>query len=302
MNKNEISFINRLHSKVHNLDDVFAGTWEKMKRRSDEPELKLATFPELNYKLWGLQKQRLYVIGARTSQGKSSFISQIAWDVADQGHRTIVYSLEASVDTMMERLFCQQTESDNLKMRRGSEVNKPETLMKAQAFKQAIKDVPLLLLDSIGGTIDELYQSMRLINPKPEVVIIDYIQAIAQLKGERLDVMNEYIRKFREMATRMDFCGILVSQINRSAMGAKDKRPAVWELKGTGVLEEHADVVILLHWDYWYTHDETRKNEYSVLIAKNKDGMTGKVDMNYIPEHYLFSEVRHTAAQYGVDL
>ena len=84
--------------------------------------------------------------------------------------------------------------------------------------------------------------------------------------------------------------GILASQVNRQIIDNKDKRPTLENLKSTGVLEEHSDIVMLLYWDYFYTKNEVDKNKYEIVIAKNRNGRTGKHEVWYFPEHYLFEE------------
>ena len=78
--------------------------------------------------------------------------------------------------------------------------------------------------------------------------------------------------------------------MNRQIVNNSDKRPALENLKGTGVLEEHADMVLMLYWEYFYTRDEQKKNDYEVIIGKNRNGRTGKHDMYFVPEYYLFRE------------
>lgn len=258
-------------------------------QQGDKPELPLTSLSYLNDKLWGLRRKELVVIGGRTSQGKSSLALQIAWDLAIQNYPVHLLSLEMTNKALMKRLFCQQMQVPNAVLMRGGVT--PEISAKASVFQDTLRKVPLLITDSIGKTAVELYDLVERLEPKPAVVIVDYIQAIARLRGESYEVMNEYIRRFREMAIEFNFCGILVSQINRGAMKEENKQPALWLLKATGVLEEHADVVLLLHWDYFYRPDEDKKEAYDIIIAKNKDGITGSVSVRFQPEYYRFSDI-----------
>jgi replicative DNA helicase len=149
--------------------------------------------------------------------------------------------------------------------------------------------VPLLITNGLGKTFKDVNTIIDLLDPKPRVVIIDYIQGIRQGEKERAE-LNEYIRNFRQLMVQNNMIGILASQMNRMATANDDKRPALENLKSTGVLEEHADVVFMLHWDYFYTRKEEDKNRYEIIVGKNRNGRTGKHDLWFIPEFYLFCE------------
>ena len=101
---------------------------------------------------------------------------------------------------------------------------------------------------------------------------------------------------------------MLIAQINRGAMATGDKRPALWLLKSTGVLEEHADLVLLLHWDYFYSNKKEHFNDFEIIIAKHKEGITGTIKCNFYPIHYRFEEIEidrefehKTKVMFGID-
>lgn len=242
--------------------------------------------PEFNDFIFGLRKKEFVVIGARTSEGKSTFASQLAFDFASQGKMVLFLSLEMTVEKIVARMFCYQQRFDNAKVFRGGVKLRPTAV---DAFEAAVKGLPMVITDMLGKNwqdIDELIGSTDL---KPAVVILDYIQTIARDdKKSRLDEINEYIRHFREMCIRRNFCGILCSQINRTGQETNDKRPQAHQLKSSGFLEEHADVVILLSWPHKYGHKNI--NKFTAFVAKNKDGQTGYIDLKFEPQFYAFSD------------
>ena len=153
---------------------------------------------------------------------------------------------------------------------------------------------PMLLAYNIGLKVDDLNHLIADLE-KPDLVIVDYIQAIRKLDFDKLTTMNNYIVDFRSLCVEHGFCGILVSQINRSAMEEKEKRPYLWQLKGSGTIEEHADVVMLCHWDYFYSNDANTKHVYSINVAKNRQGETTTVTVDYKPECYRFRDAGDAA-------
>jgi len=101
--------------------------------------------------------------------------------------------------------------------------------------------------------------------------------------------MDEYIRKFQEIAIKRNLVAVLVSQINRDNQNTKDKRPYLHNLKGTGNLEQAPDVILLLHYPCVYS-DECDPNEYHVQIEKNRDGRVGFVKIHFEGKYYKFKD------------
>jgi hypothetical protein len=125
------------------------------------------------------------------------------------------------------------------------------------------------------------------------VIIIDYVQNISMARGDTREIINEYLRNFRNMALAYDFAGILCSQINRGAENVKDHCPSMAQLKESGFLEESADVVMLLYWDGYdkATKAGSDDSAFSLIVAKNRNGRTGVHPLVYIPKHYRFEEI-----------
>src|SRR3990167_10532404 len=215
--------------------------------RSNTPDLSLKMLPLLNQFIWGIQRKCLTIIGARTSEGKSTLAVQIAYDLASQGKVVLFLSLETTVEKIGVRLFCLHSHFDNAKAFRGAVKDVPHIYDK---FEREIGGFPLIVNDMLGKNWEDIEQVINQCQLKPDVVIVDYIQTIAEKEGRnKLDTINEYIRHFREMAIRNDFAGIICSQINRTATDEANQ-PQLHQLKGSGFLEEHADVVLLLSWPF----------------------------------------------------
>ncbi len=160
---------------------------------------------------------------------------------------------------------------------------------KWDSFCNDLRKTKLLVTEGIGKTFPEIFEITENVNPVPKVVILDYVQAIKiSSRDERLEI-DEYLRQFRQYAIEKGFCGIVCSQINRVGL-QDDKKPALGNLKSTGKLEEFADKVFLLHWDYFYNKQAADPSEYLVSVAKNRNGRTGIHKIRFSPEFYSFEE------------
>ena len=210
----------------------------------------LKTLPELSEFVWGIQRKCLTIIGARTSEGKSTLAMQIAYDLAIQEKTVLFLSLETTVEKMGARLFCLHNKYNNSRAFRGGVITEP---LEWDRFEAEIGKIPLIINDMLGKSWEDIDRVIRECKLQPDCVIVDYIQTIANRDGmNKLDTINEYIRRFREMAIRHNFAGIICSQVNRTMADEKNKEPQLHQLKSSGFLEEHADVVYLLSWPYKY--------------------------------------------------
>ena len=233
------------------------------------------------------------VIGARTSQGKSSFALQIAADLANQGKLVWFLSLEMDVEALVERLFCHVSQVDNYAVLSGKFKSDEDLRNRWRKFKEEIGSRKLLITCDIGKSWEEITKLLEIVGEnKPDVVVINYVQSISMARGDSREVINEYLRNFRNMAIGGDFAGVLCSQINRGAEDHKLHKPSMSQLKESGFLEESADVVMLLHWD-GYDDATARKldeSTFSVIVAKNRNGRTGTHPLIYTPKFYRFEE------------
>lgn len=208
-------------------------------------------------------------------------------DLANQGHPVVYMSLEMSIEAVMERMLANYSNAPNWKLQRGGfKELQPEW----KKFEKWVSSVPLMIQEGNGRTWQEVDNLIKRLNPKPRAIIIDYVQCISKNNFNSKDTIDEYIRSFRKHAMDNNYAAILCSQINRAgAAGTDNNEPGMHNLKETGCLEEIADKVILLHWPWFYNNSED-KNKYKLILAKNRNGATGSVDMRYIPEFYRFED------------
>jgi replicative DNA helicase len=289
--------IEKIASQVKPIRELLPILEETIKNRSSIPRFPFDTMPELSAKIHGLP-EGLTVIGARTSQGKSAFATQIAFDLADNMHPTLFLSLEMTVENILERMFCNKEKVHNYAALCGKIKDSADYKIRWDSFVKHASMIPLLITEEIGKNFEEILLLLEHLRPTPEVIIIDYIQMVKQGRNER-EMLQEYIRSFRQFCLEKKIAGVICSQLNRSSLGqdkGEDKNvPSLEYLKGTGALEEVADLCLLLSWEYFYTHDESKKTEYKIYVAKNRRGRTGEKTLFYLPQYYLFTESKDFA-------
>lgn len=282
-----------LTKNLRPLSDYLPTVKDILKSRGNRPEMPLTTMPGLDSKLWGIKRRKLTIIAARPSIGKSSFTLQIAYDLASQGKNVLFLSLEMTVEDMLERLFVHKYKIDNQELMRGRFTSYVD---KFESFSRHVETLSLCLVDGIGKNWQEVDETLKSFEVKPDVVFIDHINAIKSTgKNAKADI-DEYILNIYTIAKRDNVAMILCCQINRDNQKDDDKTPQLHELKGSGNLEEMADIVILLHWPFKYKKETELMNrtKYHVIVAKNRNGPTGYVDICFKPEFYLFSDIQET--------
>lgn len=278
----------KILKEVRSVKSLCVGVKQELLSRGDKPVYPINSLEHLNRKIWGLRKG-LNIIAGRTSQGKSCLGKQFAWDLAKQGIPTLYMSLEDDTETIIESLFSSVKEIDNYDLLTGWFKSKPEY---QDDWNDFVAEIPkeLLIVNNIGSTFEEVNYMIEALDPKPKCVIVDYIQAIKYTGKNERENLNEYIRNFRQICLENGIAGIMLSQMNRMAVMDNKAEPTLENLKSTGVLEEHADLVLILQWEYFYNRDESKKNDFTIFVAKNKRGRTGKHPVRFFPQFSKFKE------------
>jgi len=283
-----------MSENIVHIEDIFTPTFEDIKaRRHRGKDLSIKSLPSLDKKLWGFSKQKLNIVAARPSNGKSTFLMQLALDFAFQGKKVVMFSLEMTNKVFVERVIANQCEIDNSLLYNGFIVDN------MIAYEEPIKNlterlanINLILVESMGKTFAQIFQIIESLGEDIDCVLVDYVQMIKSDRQAKKDAIDEYIKKLREYAIKKSFCAVVASQINRGTHeGGKTKPPRLWELKGSGDLEEHSDMVIILHYPAHYSHskydDDTK---FFITIAKNRDGRTGSIECDFFGKYYKIRE------------
>lgn len=224
--------------------------------------------------LWGLHKKHLVTIGARTSQGKSAFAINMMKNLADTKKKIIFFSLEMSQTQILERLLCNICNINNLQLQHGECHDKVRT--SHRVFDDWINSADILIDDQYGYHFDKVVEICEII--KPDFIFIDYIQMISAAGyRSKLDAIEDYVRRLKQLSMSLNFGAVLLSQVNR---GGADN-PSMNAYKHAGVLEEHSDVCIILQWNW-------EEGKYNVKVEKNRHGRTGSFAVEFQPEYSRF--------------
>jgi len=257
-----------------------------LKTLANGTEIQIDYLPKFNRLSGGFERKKMVVVGSRPSEGKSVFCLQMAYELSAK-FKVLYLSLEMTIEEAMFRLFCYQQKVENTDIYSGK--NHDYSLL-ATKFEESLKNQErrLIVSEEIGRTWDQVEKTLESLgDDPPDIIFLDYIQCI-KTAGKKLEAIEDYIKNFRKMAIDKRFCLFICSQINRLNI-SKTKEPTMEGLKNTGFLEEHADKVILLY--YPCKRSPTKdKGKYKIIVAKNKNGMTGWLNCSIIPGIYKIYE------------
>lgn len=279
-------------NKVISIGELNLRQYDDIKSRCGQPpQFKIHCLPSLEKKLWGFRSKKLYIVAARTSHGKSTLMLQLAYDFARQGKIVHFHSFEMTQDVCAKRIISNRCGVDSYMLDNGNvflEEFRSNFEVKYNKYVEEAKNVPLVIIESIGNSLPQLEALHSFVAQKPDAIFIDYGNLVAEQAGKtKKQSYDEYIVGLRALAIHKDICVVVGSQVNRN-VGKNDtgklRQPELHDMKETGVLEENADVVIML---YCPDHEQ---QELVLNVAKNRDGRTGCLPCLWIKEHHIIIE------------
>lgn len=259
----------------------------------------LTNFPTLDGMLGGLRPGQLVILGARPAVGKTSFALNIALSIAASGFTVGFFSLEMSGKELAQRLMCAHAQVSLTALRAGT-LSEDEWSSLARAT-QELSTLDIIIDDVPGTTMSEIRAKARrmLHNKGRAVIIIDYLQLInppANGRAENRAVeVSEMSRALKIMAKDLDIPIIVLSQLSRAVESRTDRRPQLSDLRESGSIEQDADIVMFLDRsaDEKEATREDRPDEgiTRLIVAKNRSGKTGDVDLFFAPASTKFTEI-----------
>ena len=254
----------------------------------------LATgFYDLDYKTSGLQPSDLILIAARPSMGKTAFVLNLAQYMCVRNHvPTAIFSLEMSKDQLVNRILSMESKVDSQSMRTGT--LQPADWEKLIESAGVISTAPLIIDDTPGISITELRSKCRKYKLENDLglVIIDYLQLMtggSRKQESRQQEISEISRSLKALAREINAPVIALSQLSRACETRPDHRPMLSDLLESGAIEQDADVVMFLYRDDYYNKDTDKKNISEVIIAKQRNGPIGTVELVWLPNYTKFA-------------
>lgn len=248
-------------------------------------------FADLDEKLSGLQKSDLVLVAARPSMGKSSFMMNIVQHAAVRDKvTTAIFSLEMSKEQLTQRLLCAEALIDAHRLRIG-DINEDEWVKLARAMGP-LSESPIFIDDTPAISITEMRAKCRRLKLEHNLglIVIDYLQ-LMQGKGSsesRQQEISEISRSLKALAREINVPVVALSQLSRAPEMRADHRPILSDLRESGAIEQDADVVMFLYRDEYYHPDSEKKNIGEVIIAKQRNGPTGTVELVWLGQFTKF--------------
>jgi replicative DNA helicase len=279
------------------LSTVWLDRVVEIKTRTENPQYPFG-IKDLDKITHGITRGKVTLIAARTSEAKSSFSIQTAFGIAETGKPVAYITLEDDAGQIAERIFSNMFEIDNQDLITGKVDPLRLEDPKIQEIFKAIKFLPI---ENYGHNFEEIKYIIETIQPKPEIVFLDYVQMVEQLPREsEYDALSRFAQKCKRFAEENNIGLVIVSQINRA--GAKEGRPQLHHLQGCGKLEQVSDLALLLYCpfnyqdsSYDYSKDKGRGMEecprdyYEINVAKNKNGIKNwTVPVRFTGKFYKF--------------
>ena len=254
-------------------------------------------FIDLDYKTAGLQPSDLILIAARPSMGKTAFVLNIAQNVAFKNNMTVaMFSLEMSKEQFVNRLFSLESKVDSQHLRTGNLSDAEwESLIESAGV---IGRSNLIIDDTPGISIAELRSKCRKYKLEYDLklIIIDYLQLMSgsgsRASDSRQQEISDISRSLKALARELQVPVIALSQLSRAVEQRPDHRPMLSDLRESGAIEQDADVVMFLYRDDYYNHDTEKKGIAEVIIAKQRNGPIGTVELVWLPDYTKFANLQ----------
>ena len=244
-------------------------------------------FRDLNKKINGLQRSDLLLIAARPAMGKTAFALNLVQNAALKGDASVaVFSLEMSKEQLVQRMVAAQSSVELKKIKTGTlAANDWPRITDGMAVLSGAK---IHIDDTPGIKISELRSKCRKLKIEKglDLVLIDYLQL---MEGEghnesRQQEIAKISRSLKILAKELDCPVVALSQLSRAPEQRADHRPMLSDLRESGSIEQDADIVMFLYRDEYYNPDTERKNIGEVIVAKNRHGETGTVELVWFGE------------------
>ncbi|MCI8909399.1 MAG: replicative DNA helicase [Oscillibacter sp.] len=247
----------------------------------------------VDQKITGLNNSDLILLAGRPGMGKTSLGLNFALNVARGTRKTVaIFSLEMSREQLTTRLLSSEALVENGRLKTGNlrETDWEKIAGAATVLNQLdvrIDDNPLLSVADMNA------KCRRLDNLA--LVVIDYLQLMTSAGGQsrgsenRQQVVSDISRMLKIMAKELNVPVVCLSQLSRANEKREDKRPMLSDLRESGAIEQDADIVLFLYRDDYYNEDSEKHNIAECIVAKNRHGETGKVELRWMPEYTTFS-------------
>ena len=290
---------NRVKPSFYPIRDIVKSSFKTIERLYEKKELVtgvLSGFKELDQKTAGFQPSDLIIVAGRPGMGKTAFCLNIAQYAAMEKRIPVaVFSLEMSKEQLVIRMLCSEANVDGARLRTGylTESDWPRLTLAAGN----LSDAPLYIDDSAAMTVLELRGKARRLNAESGLgmIVIDYLQLMkgrARVENRQQEI-SEISRSLKALAKELNIPVIAVSQLSRRTEERQGMRPQLSDLRESGAIEQDADLILFLYRDEVYNRSEDNPNrgKAEVIIGKQRNGPTGKIDLAFLDKYTAFKDL-----------
>ncbi|WP_026675537.1 replicative DNA helicase [Alkalihalobacterium bogoriense] len=249
-------------------------------------------FSELDRMTAGFQRNDLIIVAARPSVGKTAFALNIAQNVATKTSENVaIFSLEMSAGQLVQRMLCAEGNIDAQRMRTGQLI--PEDWQKLTMAMGSLSRAGIYIDDTPGVKVNDIRAKCRRLKQEKGLgmILIDYLQLI-QGNGRggenRQQEVSEISRTLKAIARELEVPVIALSQLSRGVESRQDKRPMMSDIRESGSIEQDADIVAFLYRDDYYDKETENQNIIEIIIAKQRNGPVGTVELAFVKEYNKF--------------
>ncbi len=231
----------------------------------------------------GFQRSDLIILAARPSMGKTAFALNIGQNIAIQHQIPVaIFSLEMSKVQLVQRILCSEAEIDAQRVRTGDIA--PGDWQRIAECMDKLHVSPLYIDDTAGVSVSDIRAKCRRLKmqrPDLGMVIIDYLQLIDdKSSSDRIQQISAISRGLKSLARELNVPIIALSQLSRKVEERNDKRPMLSDLRESGAIEQDADIVMFIYREEYYDKENPNvKNKAKIIIAKQRNGPTGEVEL-----------------------
>ncbi|HLF93326.1 MAG TPA: replicative DNA helicase [Planctomycetota bacterium] len=285
---------------VRTMTDILHDTFQQIQDIHDRKSRLLGMptgYYELDDLLSGLQPGQLYIVAGRPSMGKTSFALNILENIAlREGKPVLLFSLEMAASQIAQSMLCSHARVDSNLLRSGrvSEEEFQKLVLAAGAFHEA----RILIDDSADLSALEVRTRARRMKAKEgiQLVVVDYLQKMSARQGSRAPESRQLeismiSSNLKALAKEINVPVIALAQLNRQAEGREDRKPLLSDLRESGSIEQDADAVMLLYRDEYYNPNTEKKGVAEVILAKNRTGPVGNVELAFLKHFTRFENL-----------
>jgi replicative DNA helicase len=283
----------RVKPSFYTIKDIMKESFKTIEKLYEKKELITGIpsgFKDLDRKTAGFQASDLIIVAGRPGMGKTAFCLNVAQYAAIEVKVPVaVFSLEMSKEQLALRMLCSEAEVEGQRLRSGflSESDWPKLTLAAGNLSEA----PLFIDDTPAITNLEIRAKARRLKAEHGLglVVIDYLQLMKARRAERREQeISEISRSLKALAKELAIPVIAISQLSRKTEDRPNRRPQLADLRESGAIEQDADVIIFIYREEFYKQDTPNKGVAELIIGKQRNGPTGKLNLAFIDKFTAF--------------